>query len=278
MTVAPTPTVPEGRQPELDLLVERASGRARSTSLLFVHGINVDAWVWQPHYLPYFAAAGFNSFAVSLRGHGESAGRDRIRQWQLGDYVGDVAHAVARIDGPVVLVGHSMGGAVVQRYVRDGGAVAGMALLAAVPPWGLAPSALQMSLTSPQLLPKLAELLSGEVPRFDPAMLREALFSHDASASLIEAFARHAGAEAPLLALELQGWPPIGPLPWQAPATFVLGARNDRLIPAGEVQRTGFYYGGIAEIVPDLAHAIMVEPRWEAAAERLAAWLSERFS
>jgi len=272
------PAATEAGYLEPELLVERASGQRRRTSLLFVHGINVGAWVWQDHYLPCFAAAGFDCFAVSLRGHGASGGRDRIGQWRLNDYVTDVAGAVKRIGGPVVLVGHSMGGAVVQRYVRDGRKAAGMALLASVPPWGLGPSALHMSLTAPHLLPKLSGLLSGHVPQVDPGTMREVLFSPDAPATLLETFAKRAGPESPLIATEIQGWPPIGPLAWQAPLTFVLGAANDRLIPAGEVWRTGLYYGSPPHIVPGLAHTVMVEPRWEDAAGRLKTWLLANFA
>src|SRR5207253_3252615 len=40
--------------------------------LLFVHGGYCDAWCWVPYFLPYFASRGFPSYALSLRGHGES--------------------------------------------------------------------------------------------------------------------------------------------------------------------------------------------------------------
>ena len=44
-------------------------------------------------------------------------------------------------------------------------------------------------------------------------------------------------------------------------------------IEADEVWRTGAYYGTQARIVPGLAHALMLEPRWEAAAAALHDWL-----
>jgi pimeloyl-ACP methyl ester carboxylesterase len=262
----------------LELLVERATGERRRASLLFIHGINVGAWVWQEHFLPYFAGVGFDCYALSLRGHGESDGRERIRDWSLADYVADVTAAVRQIEGPLILIGHSMGGAVVQRYIREGGRADGMALLTSVPPWGMAPSAIAVAMTRPNLFLKLSSMLSGTIPQLDRSTLHEVLFSPDAPTALLDAFADRAGPESPKVAAGIQGLPPIAPWPWQSLPTFVLGAANDRLIPTGEISRTALYYGCRAEIVPELAHAVMVEPRWAEAARCLHAWLGKTAS
>jgi pimeloyl-ACP methyl ester carboxylesterase len=57
--------------------------------ILFVHGAWHGAWCWE-NFLPYFADRGYGAYAVSLRGHGASQGRDRIRwhsaaltMWQI---------------------------------------------------------------------------------------------------------------------------------------------------------------------------------------------------
>ena len=42
--------------------------------LLFVHGSFCGAWIWAEHFLPFFAEAGWECCAVSLRGHGGSEG------------------------------------------------------------------------------------------------------------------------------------------------------------------------------------------------------------
>ena len=43
--------------------------------LLFIHGANSGAWVWEQHFLGDMAERGFEAHALSLRGHGESDGR-----------------------------------------------------------------------------------------------------------------------------------------------------------------------------------------------------------
>ncbi|WP_437871790.1 alpha/beta hydrolase [Methylorubrum extorquens] len=241
--------------------------------MLFVHGINVGAWVWGERFLDYFAEAGFDAYAMSLRGHGRSWGAERIRDWGLADYVADLVEASGRIDGPVVLVGHSLGGAIVQKFIRGGGQAAGMALMASVPPWGLAPSAIRMAARSPGMFAVLLEMSSGRRPPDDKALLRRMLFSPETVDDELDQFLSRVGPESPRLGSELQGWPPLAPAPWLAPQVFVLGGADDLVIPCDEVWRTGLYYGCPPQLVPGLGHMVMSGPRWMEPAVRLRTWL-----
>ena len=64
---------------DLELISRTPTGRpTQATPLLFVHGVYTGAWVWDEYFLPYFAAQGYESHAVSLRGHGGSDGRDHL--------------------------------------------------------------------------------------------------------------------------------------------------------------------------------------------------------
>lgn len=248
----------------------RDRGRPR---LLFVHGISVGAWIWDEHVLPWFAEAGFEACALSLRGHGASWGQDGIAEWRLADYTADLDQAARSLGGPLVVVGHSLGGAVVQNWIRTGGRPLGMALLASVPPWGLALSALRMGLSTPALFRAVLAMSLHGARAADPAILRAGLFSDDVDRSRFRRFVARVGEESRLVGPELQGWPPFAPLPWQAPRSFVLGGADDRFIPADEVWRTGAYYGCRPHIVPRLAHALMLEPRWQDAVLPLRDWL-----
>lgn len=77
-------------------------------TVLLVHGAWHGAWCWAPLQAE-LDRRGVPSFAIDLPGHGTSL-------LPLGDLHADgqfVADTLARIDGPVVLVGHSYGGAVI---------------------------------------------------------------------------------------------------------------------------------------------------------------------
>jgi len=57
---------------------------------------------------------------------------------------------------------------------------------------------------------------------------------------------------------------------------LVLGAENDTVIPPSDVHATAKAYGTRAEILPGLAHDVMLEARWKSVATRIAEWLKER--
>ena len=82
-----------------------------------MHGGYGDAWCWEPYFLPWFAAQGWPAHALSLRGHGTSGGADTLYIAGLDDYVADVEHVAARFAAPPVLIGHSMGAAVIERMM-----------------------------------------------------------------------------------------------------------------------------------------------------------------
>ena len=83
-----------------------------------MHGSFSDARVWDENFLPYFARRGYAAHAVSLRGHGRSEGHQHLHTWRLSDYVADLTQAVATLPAPPVLIGHSMGGMVLQKYLE----------------------------------------------------------------------------------------------------------------------------------------------------------------
>ena len=269
--------------PKLETLVRLpARPRPGSPRLLLVHGICVGAWVWEEHFMPYLADAGFEVHALSLRGHGASEGRERLNDWRLADYTEDLRRTAAALsDRPLVAIGHSLGGAVVQDWLRmdgnaggnAGGKVAGAALLASVPPWGLAYSTWRMMLSAPDLFRQLLRLDGRSGAGLDPAVMRRNLFSDDLPDAAYARFAGRVQGESRHVGIELQGWRPFAPAPWQAPPMFVLGGASDRFIDVNAVRGSAAYYGVLPTLVPRLAHALMLEPRWEDAAQPLRAWL-----
>src|SRR4051812_9504518 len=99
--------------PDLEVLERQPAADEGKPPLLFVHGHGHGAWCWAEHWLDAVAAAGYPAYALSLRGHGGSPGR--ARTVRLGHYVDDGGRTAAALPAPAVLVGHSMGGLVVQR-------------------------------------------------------------------------------------------------------------------------------------------------------------------
>lgn len=115
-----------------DLLLERVipSGRAKG-SLLFVHGMWGGSWYWA-NYLSAAAEAGWEAWAINLRGHHGSRPVPDLGQVSVLDYVRDVLDCLETL-GEVVLVGHSMGGLIVQKVAEGRGVRAAVALTSAAP-------------------------------------------------------------------------------------------------------------------------------------------------
>lgn len=267
----------------LETLTALPRGAAQPVDVLFVHGICTGARIFAEHFLDAFAVAGFRAHALSLRGHGGSDGRDWLKTFTLADYVADLRAALAAIARPTVVVGFSMGGAVLQAHLRAGGRPAGAVLLASVPPWGLGPSTLRLMADDPALFHQLWLLNTVGVAAVDAAAMRRALFTDAIDDHAFRTFLDDAHDESPLVGLELLGGRPIAPWPLGLPPVTVVGAALDRLVPADDVRATATWYGVTPVILDGLAHAMMLEPDWPRAAApildfcgRIAATRSER--
>jgi pimeloyl-ACP methyl ester carboxylesterase len=259
--------------PELNLEVRsRLPTRASSRPpLLFVHGGYCDAWCWEPHFLPWFAARGYPAYALSLRGHGASGGRESLFVASLDDYASDVERVGAGLAAPSVLIGHSMGAAIVERLLGRPW-VRAAALLAPVPPAGLGPVASRLLAWQPEFLVNLQRLdaphLAGDVL----AALRPMYFSDDVVPTILAQAVTHLCVESPRAILDLslpagRGQRPVTARP------CVLGAAGDRIATPGDVAATALLYDTTATILPGLAHMMMLERGWESVAQVLLEWL-----
>ena len=102
--------------------------------VLFSHGWPLDADMWE-YQMEYLSSRGFRTLAFDRRGFGRSD-----QPWTGNDYdtfADDIAQLIEHLDlKDVTLVGFSMGGGDVSRYIARHGSerVAGLVLLGAVTP------------------------------------------------------------------------------------------------------------------------------------------------
>lgn len=96
------------------------------TSLVFLHGVGGGHHAWDAQ-LPFFAANGFGAHAWDQPGYGESPS---VEPYDLEQIAAALLRLIEKLDdGPVVLVGHSMGGFIAQEfYARRPAQVKGLAL------------------------------------------------------------------------------------------------------------------------------------------------------
>lgn len=259
---------------ELEVISHYPKGRAHETPLVFVHGAYAGAWTWEPHFLPYFAQNGYEAHAVSLRGHAGSDGHESLPFARLSDYVDDVERVMDTLDAPPVLIGHSMGGMVVQKILHRR-RVPGAVLMASAPPHGLLTSWISMSLFHPHVLMQLwlAQMFGPRAVNLQ--ILKRALFSDGLSDQDALRYVPRFEAESVMVILDMLALDlPPSTRRLDLPV-LVLGAGNDVFIPRGAVDQTARTYGTRSEFFPESAHALMLDPRWLAVAERVRDWLSE---
>ncbi|MDD5175136.1 MAG: alpha/beta fold hydrolase [Sterolibacterium sp.] len=241
--------------------------------LLFIHGAYTAAWCWEEHFLPWFAAQGYFSYALSLSGHGGSRGRKQLDSFGIDDYVADVAETVASLPAPPVLIGHSMGGFVLQKYLERHQAP-GAVLMCSVPPQGLMSAAFGLMFQKPGLMKELNNLMSGGGTSLET--LREALFAQPVSLDDLRRFYRNSQAESHRAIWDMTLFSLPSPSRVCRAPLLILGAELDHLIPVSLVEMTARTYSTSAEIFPGMGHGLMLEHDWRKPAQRIIDWLGEQ--
>ena len=149
--------------------------------------------------------------------------------------VDDLVEVANRMPGEPVLIGHSMGGMVVQKYLERHTAP-GVVLLASVPPQGLLGSALGLAFRKPGLMTDLNRMLGGGHP--DPAGLHDALFHQPQDEAKLM---RYYNLMQPEVAARDLGHDPsicLRPLLLHRVPMLIIGAEHDNLIPPDQVETT----------------------------------------
>ncbi|GAA1822653.1 alpha/beta hydrolase [Planosporangium flavigriseum] len=228
--------------------------------LLFVHGLGHGAWCWE-HWLRESATRGYAGYAVSLRGHGGSAGT--LRTARLSHYVKDVIHTAASLPRRPVLVGHSMGGLVVQQALARYAAHAGV-LVAPVPAHPAVGSLASIARQHP--LDAVRMTLGGSLP-LRPRYLFAGLDPSEAQQQ-----AHRCGPESPFAQYQLLLHRPPAPPRGRAPV-LVLATPNDRLVPISDVRRTAQRYGATLREFPGMGHDLMLDRDWLSPLETTLDWL-----
>ncbi len=258
----------------LEVIEKGCVSEAHPVPLLFVHGAWHAAWCWDENFLSFFADKGYRAMALSFRGHGESKTDKPLWRCSVADYIADVSSVADTLASPPVIIGHSMGGLIVQKYLEKHIAPAGV-LMTSIPPQGNLGNALRWIRQRPSHFVKMT-ITRKALPYINsPELVRERFFSpHTPEADVRKYAARlqedslRIGIDCLLLRL---------PRPKRViTPVLVLGAEEDGAHTREEILATARAYDTEAEFFPDMGHNMMLEPGWAAVAERIDSWLETR--
>jgi pimeloyl-ACP methyl ester carboxylesterase len=250
-----------------DLLLERLvpSSRSSRPPLLFIHGMYGGSWYWV-NYLRTAAEAGWEAWALNLRGHHGSRPVGNLGAVSVHDYVRDVHDCLAAL-GEVVLVGHSMGGLIAQK-VAETGRVRAAVFLASAAPRGI------VVLRWP--------VLSRMVRHLGPIFFNRPLVPNRANADALilnmlsparrqwafDQFVPESGRAARELAF---GGVSVDPRQLTCP-TLVVGAERDVITPVGVQRKIAARYRAEYLEIAGNAHMLMLENGWERPIKQILEW------
>ena len=265
----------------LEIIHRVPTSRRNAPPLLFVHGANSGAWVWDAKFLPYLADRGYDAAAVSLRGHGGSNGLELLQMASLADYAADVVQAIDEIRHATgrapVLIGHSMGGMVLQKVLQNHRDTEALVLMASVPPQGLMATSMLMMLRDPFLFQRVAVLQSlGPFGVLMPTAydtIKDILFSKDMPEEEIRKYERFWQPESMRVVFDMCGVDLPRPVKRPGLQVLVMGGADDKMVPPSLVNATAKAFGTVPHIFPHVAHAMMLDSGWEDVAASLADWL-----
>ncbi|MDQ6831593.1 MAG: alpha/beta hydrolase [Gemmatimonadota bacterium] len=241
--------------------------------VLLVHGLFGAAWYFE-RYQHFLARRGHASYAVNLRGHAGSRPVADLGRTSIVDYVADAEEAMrAAADDSAgalpIVIGHSMGGLIVQKMLETVPAKAAV-LLCSAPPRGI--HVLGWQLMRKQM-PYLGDILRSRTMTPDTGVLMELMgsrFTDGERASIRDGFVPDsglAGREMLLGSITVDAARVKTPL-------LVIGAGRDRLVPPGVAAKIARRYKAPLVMHEQMGHFLVMEAGWEKVAEGIADWIA----
>jgi pimeloyl-ACP methyl ester carboxylesterase len=229
--------------------------------IVFVHGGGHGSWVWS-NYLTYFASTGRDCFAFSWFNHYGSRELP-VEQYvarSMADTVQELEIVAARAGQAPVLITHSMGAIVAQKYAEKHPVPAQVHLAPAICAEVGLDVEFEIDLSRPVERAPFEEawrrLLGGcseeEARRYND------LFSRESPTALKEAVTASVSVDRTRIS---------GP-------SLMVAAEHDQVVPAEAVRRTAAYFGSDYLFVPGRSHNLILEPRWRETADRIKSWLA----
>ena len=248
--------------------------RRYDTPIFMQHGMWHGAWCWQ-QWQELFAQWGWESHAISLPGHAGSPAKRPVYFCTLDYYLKFLQAEICRLPRPPVLMGHSMGGALTQWYLKYVGDDLPAAVL--VTPWE-SHSAVKgyprwVKMDLPGLL--LATLTLSANPFIRTPLQAASKLISDGAVYSAEEFRARLGPES--LWVMVQHNPPFWAPPAQVKTPLLwLAAENDATISVEDQRRSAAFYHADFILVEKAAHDLMLEHNYRQTAESIQCWLVNR--
>lgn len=247
-------------------------GEQTEAPILFVHGAWHGAWCWAKYFMPYFTSRGYDTHAITFRKH-TSPGRVKgINSVSLDDYVEDLVKAVDQLDRLPIIIGHSMGGLVLQKYLAKNRCSKAI-FLASAPPSGIFRTTLYLLMNTSYAI-KGTLLMDLFIMVETEEKIKWAFMSDDALEEDIRLLFDNLCSESYMAFLNMLV-PRVRSSPYHHIPKLALGAANDRLFTEEENKKIAKKFGADAFTLPNIAHNMMMDTNWENTAVYIKDWIEQ---
>lgn len=267
--------------PELEVFYSQAKSEYKGC-ILCVPGICHGAWCYE-NFLTFFADNGYNCYALSFRGHAGSGGHENLNKYRLSDYSDDVKKCIEycksekckyKMKSDPFLLGHSMGGAVVQKYIGEYyDTVMGAILFASATAGGMN---LFKTFIDTYFLRKNLRLAANKASGkqiTDNELFNAAFFDGRIPLSEIKKYNAYLQIESSNITTKDLYNPYTNSYDIDIPI-LVVGSYADSYFPKKSLEKTAKAYKCSKtdkrrqlEILPDLCHDMMLDPEWKKSAK-----------
>lgn len=262
------------RQPRIEFSVHEPLRIVHETPLVFIHGMGHGAWCWEWLWVPRLQDAGYRCVTLNLRGHGESEGWESLRFTSIKDYVQDVRYVLSHLNALPLVIGHSMGGFIVQKLLLSDTPLKGAVTVASVPASGFGRGLWHLLRHEPLRFIKGLVTFSTSPFLEDPRVVRKLCFSPDAPEERVHNAFMSMQPESFRAFLDMLILNLHKPRPVSVPTLFMAAGR-DFIIDNDALEKTAKGFGAQFILLPDVAHDMMLDTNWEKACDTLINWLDK---
>lgn len=255
----------------LELLSNNAKPVDGKPSILFVHGMWHGAWVWAPKFLPFFEELGHKAYAVSLSNHGNSPRKKAFNLLTINDYVNDLKEVIDTLETKPILVGHSMGGFVVQKYLENNEA-AGAVLMASVPPFGIWTATINVLKKFPLAFLKANITFNMKYVIDTASKYRHILCSDNITEEEVNTCLKKTNTESYLAYVQMLGLSLVNTNKINSPL-LIIGGDSDNSVPVKLLEKTASKYGVNPVVFKGMGHNMMLEPDYKKVGLEIDNWI-----
>lgn len=244
--------------------------QTKKETILFVHGAWHGKWCWDKYFRLFFEEKGFRVVTFDLPGHSSSGKVTGINKFSVKNYVDALKNEVAKLEKEPIIVAHSMGGLILQKYLETEVCKKAV-LLAPVPVSGVLRTTLNFAKHGyfyPSLLTfnlyGLVNALEKSKRAFFSNSLAEKELMEYTSLLCSESFKAFIGMLFPNIKSNKV-----------KTEMLVMAAENDTIFTIKENQKTAKFHDADFLLLENSAHDIMLDIQKEKAAQEILSWIKK---